>query len=45
LIFRKRALAFVFGKLIGTPTVNNGAVIIKITNKTSITSTIGVTFI
>src|SRR5215472_13295458 len=34
-----------FGRSSGTPTVNSGAVTIKMTSNTSITSTIGVTLI
>jgi hypothetical protein len=37
--------AWVLGKSTGTPTVSSGAVITKITSRTSITSTIGVTLI
>jgi hypothetical protein len=37
--------ALVFGRSTETPTVNNGAVIIKTINKTNITSTNGVTLI
>ena len=37
--------ALVFGRLSGTPTVSSGAVTIKITSSTSMTSTIGVTLI
>ncbi len=39
------ASALVFGRSSGTPTINSGAVTIKITSSTSMTSTIGVTLI
>ena len=40
-----RESAELYGKSTWIPTVNNGAVTIKIINKTNITSTNGVTFI
>ena len=39
------AAAAVLGKSSGTPTVSSGAVTMKMTSSTSITSTIGVTLI
>src|SRR5687768_11666884 len=39
------ASALVLGRLTGTPTVSSGAVIMKMTSSTSMTSTIGVTLI
>src|SRR5437870_4032698 len=40
-----RLLAWVCGRSMGTPTVNSGADTMKMINKTSITSTMGVTLI
>ena len=42
---QEESLLLTLGKSTCTPTVSNGAVTIKIINKTSITSTKGVTFI